>query len=218
MFLPAFHNAIERGIDRPLPGTLCFLRLAMDSLVLKKTDKGLEALRTRDPALPKRLRTAFILFDGQKSVAQVLRLLPGAPNGIALSDITDMLQSGWLVLLNPSTAPEMPARGLEVSSDTAAALAALQHSGVPDHAQRYQQAYSMVMAIVGQMGLRGFRLQLALEKASGYDDLVAMLPRLRTAIDAAQMRPIEKVLLHTGAAASSADGIVSNKNTPVLIP
>ncbi len=76
----------------------------------------------------------------------------------------------------------------------------------------------MVMAIVGQMGLRGFRLQLALEKASGYDDLVAMLPRLRTAIDAAHMRPIEKVLLHTSAAASSADSIVNNKNTPVLIP
>ena len=49
----------------------------MQTLILKKTDKGLEALRARDPVLPPRMRTAFILFDGNKSVEQVIELLPG---------------------------------------------------------------------------------------------------------------------------------------------
>ena len=47
--------------------------------------------------------------------------------------------------------------------------------------QLYQQAYPVATRITAQLGLRGFRLNLAVEAASGYDDLVALLPKIAIA-------------------------------------
>lgn len=191
----------------------------MDTLVLKKTDKGLEALRTRDPALPKRLRTAFILFDGNKNVAQVMQLLPSSP-ALELEDVYGLLQSGWLELLNPSLAPQMPAR-TEPSAATLAATAqkiaaSAQHPSIHNPSTRYQQAYTLITNSLGEMGLRGFRLQLAIEKADGYEGLVAALPRLRASLDAKKMQQIEKILLAPDA--PTTNELTNNITVPVLIP
>lgn len=196
---------------------------SMDSLVLKKTDKGLEALRSRDPALPKRLRTAFILFDGNKNVAQVMQLLPGSP-ALEREDVYSMLQAGWLELLNPSLAPQVPARTSPSAATLAAtaqkATASAQHPSIRNPAERYQQAYTLITSLLGGMGLRGFKLQLAVEKADGYEGLVALLPRLHTAFDAQKMHKIEKVLLapDSAPAATAATELGSNGSMPVLIP
>lgn len=188
----------------------------MDTLVLKKTDKGLEALRTRDPALPKRLRTAFILFDGSKNVAQVMRLLPLSP-ALELEDIYGMLQAGWLELLNPSLAPQVPARTTP-STATRAATAqkgelSAQRPHIRNPSERYQQAYTLASTLVGEKGLRGFTLQLALEKADGYDGLLALLPRLQSALEPRQMRQLQAILL-----TPDKDDDASNTTMPVLIP
>ncbi len=57
------------------------------------------------------------------------------------------------------------------------------------------QAYAMTHKLVSELGLRGFRLQLAVEKAQSYHGLVALLPRMRELIDAQKLRPLEKILL-----------------------
>ena len=194
---------------------------SIESLVLKKTDQGLEALRSRDPALPKRLRTAFILFDGNKNVAQVQQLLPGSP-AIERDDLYSMLQAGWLELLNPSMAPQVPARTTPSAATLAAtaqkATASAQRPSIRNPAERYQQAYSLLTAMVGEMGFRGFKLQLAVEKADGYEGLLALLPRLQASFDAQKMRKIEKILLEPDQQPAAAAAPDSNITTPVLIP
>ena len=40
----------------------------------------------------------------------------------------------------------------------------------------------MATQLTAGMGLRGFRLNLAIEGASGYDDLLALLPKIQAAV------------------------------------
>lgn len=197
----------------------------MDTLILKKTDKGLEALRTRDPALPKHLRTAFILFDGNKSVGQVMSLLPTtSPALLELEDIMRMVQAGWLELLKPSFAPRVPAPSAPVAATVRATPTAVSTStpaaAITNHGERYLQAYALLGVLTGEMGLRGFRLQMSVEKAADYHGLVALLPKLRTAIEPKKLRPVEKILLGPSApAAGVADsGFHSDSIPSVLIP
>ncbi|MGF6212735.1 hypothetical protein [Comamonas sp. 4034] len=210
----------------------------MQTLILKKTDKGLEALRARDPALPPRMRTAFILFDGNKSVEQVIELLPGNTGRLQLlEDIKLLIQQGLLELLRPAQAGEVggwlnhpseaPGAAHEPVAPASAAPSpslaeerqqAARHTIAPaqvsDPTDRYMKAYPVASQLVSELGLKGFRLQLALEKAQGYEGLVALLPRLREAIEAKKLRAVEKILLAPDAVSVPA----SNAPTPAIIP
>lgn len=45
--------------------------------------------------------------------------------------------------------------------------------------QRYQAAYPIATEITSSLGLRGFRLNLAVEGAQSFDDLAALAPKIR---------------------------------------
>lgn len=186
-----------------------FQQIAMHTLILKKTDKGMEALRARDPALPHRMRPAFIMFDGQKSIEQVMALSSSAGGQLqVLEDIKQLLQQGLLELLRSGDAsqptastndlidslavPTQPAPPAAAVAAPAAPLAA--PAAISDPGERYIKAYAAASQLVSGLGLKGFRLQLQLEKAQGYDGLVAVLPKLREVIDAKKLRPIEAIL------------------------
>ena len=72
----------------------------------------------------------------------------------------------------------------------------------------------MASVLVSELGLRGFRLQLMLEKAQGYQGLVALLPRMRDLIDAKKLRAVEKILL----APDEVSVPASNAPSPAIIP
>lgn len=154
----------------------------MQTTVLKKTELGTQALKTRDPVLPQRLRAAFILFDGQKTVAQVAAMMPATgPSTLNAEDVEALVQSG---LLDTADAPTVAPPSASPSPS--------------EQSQRYMRAYPMACALAADLGLRGFRLQLAVEKAQGYDGLVALLPRLREVVAPKKLRPLEKLLLEPG--------------------
>ena len=194
----------------------------MHTLILKKTAKGLSAMQARDPALPQRLRPAFILFDGNKSIAQVMELLPSNHGRLqVLEDIKLLTQHGLLELLRPpqstpswaiETSVRLSSPDNEPFMDSAyaaspapkpatydARVQASRHASAPvqvsDPESRYMQAYAMAHKLVSELGLKGFRLQLAVEKAQSYQGLVALLPRMGELIDAQKLRPLEKILL-----------------------
>lgn len=60
--------------------------------------------------------------------------------------------------------------------------------------QRYQQAYPMAVSITGALGLKGFRLNLAVEAAMGYQQLVELAPRIRDAAGDKAYAPLHKAL------------------------
>lgn len=141
-----------------------------------KTESGQLAFKARSPLLSARQRSAFIMFDGSKSLDQVAAVV-----GVDQADVEHMLAQGFLV-------PAEPARVLSAVPDDAGG------GGQVSLQERYAQAMRMATALTAGMGLRGFRLNLAIESAAGYEGLVRLLPELRKALGAKACAPLERVL------------------------
>lgn len=149
-------------------------------MIFVKTETGQQALKERHgTGLSPRQRSAFILFDGKRTVEQVLAAT--APMGITMDDVQSMLDQG---LLHASAAGGTPA---DVNSASAAAVAsdpatASGQAGARSAMERYQAAYPIAIELTAGLGLRGFRLNLAVEGTTGYDQLVQLAPKLREAV------------------------------------
>lgn len=131
-------------------------------------------IRERSPQLAPRQRSAFILFDGVKTVEQVLLATAGI--GMTLADVEHMLAQGFIA------APP---------ADTPAALAAAEQR---TPRQRYAAAYPLATRLTASLGLRGFTLNLAVEAAQGYEDLLALLPRIQDAVGQAACAELAQAL------------------------
>jgi hypothetical protein len=149
-----------------------------------KTEAGQLAFKQRSPDLSARQRSAFLMFDGQRSVAEVLKATEGL--GMSLADIEDLLAKGFLE--GPAT-PTPTAQPAAVVSDAPTAVG--EH---PVTEQQFMAAYALATQLTAGLGLRGFRLNLAVEAASGYTELVALLPKLTDALGAEAVRPLKKAL------------------------
>lgn len=105
---------------------------------------------------------------------------------MSLADIEDLLAKGFL---------EGPASSAPAVQAVAAVSDAPAGSG--DHPvteQQFMAAYALATQLTAGLGLRGFRLNLAVEAASGYTELVALLPKLTDALGAEAVRPLKKAL------------------------
>lgn len=139
-----------------------------------KTDLGQQAFKERSALLTARQRSAFIMFDGAKTAEQVLAATAGL--GTTQADLEHMLAQGFLA------APQ----GVAATGGQA--------PGERTPVQRYAAAYPIATKLTAALGLRGFTLNLAVEAASGYDDLLALLPRIRDAVGAASAAELERAL------------------------
>jgi hypothetical protein len=139
-----------------------------------KTEPGSLALIDRRAAhLTRRQRLALILLDGQRSVDEVLRQT--AALGVTREDIEKLASLGLIADTAPT--PIENARPAPPPDD-------------PERARRYRAAYPIAVGITSKLGLKGFKLNLAVESANGYDGLMALLPRLREAAGEAALQPL----------------------------
>ena len=143
-----------------------------------KTEKGQLVLKDRSVALSHRQRSAFILCDGKHSVQQVLAALSAM--GITAEDIDQMAQLGLLEAARDEVAD---AETLRVK---------ISHERVPQ--QRYQDAYPIALRLTASLGLRGFRLNLAVEGAGNYEQLREVAPKIRAAVGPEKFAPLEEAL------------------------
>ena len=72
-------------------------------MVFVKMQAGQEALKDRHGGLSSRQRSAFILFDGKRTLSEVLAAT--APMGITQDDVQTMIAQG---LLAPAGAASLP--------------------------------------------------------------------------------------------------------------
>ncbi|MDQ7975330.1 MAG: hypothetical protein REJ24_22315 [Rhodocyclaceae bacterium] len=158
-------------------------------MILVKTEMGQQVLKDRSVRLTPRQRSAFILFDGRRSVADVL----AAGMGVAQEDVEQLVDLG---LLEGSAAavPEVEgASPTAVPEPTAAAAPASAAHGRSTQ-QRYQDAYPVATRLTAGLGLRGFRLNLAVEAATTYEELAALAPKIRSAVGPEKAAPLEQAL------------------------
>ena len=178
-------------------------------MILVKTEAGQQVFKDRSVPLSPRQRTAFILFDGKRSVDEVL----AAGNGIAREEIDQMVDLGLLQPAAGSKAAAAPKAPEPATASKTAATAAPQPSGgsrPPEAAkpkpaepapaagrsrqQRYKDAYPIATQLTGALGLMGFRLNLQVEGTTSYEDLVALAPKIRAAVGAEKAAALDKAL------------------------
>lgn len=169
-------------------------------MIYAKTELGQRFFKARDPVLTPRQRSAFILFDGVRRLEEVL--LATTALGITQADVRHMLESGLLApvisaAVQPAAAP-MP-KGLEPFEEGEPAvdfsLSLLPQDSARSERQRFNDAYPVAVALTASLGLRGFRLNLAVEAAGNYQALLAVAPRIREAVGTSQYRALERALL-----------------------
>lgn len=147
-----------------------------------KTEAGQLAFKERSALLSARQRAAFILFDGIKPLEKVLLATAGL--GITRLDVEHMATHGFIedigAAAEAASSRTDPIGAVEVSSRTSQ--------------ERFSQAWPLATQLTASLGLRGFRLNLAVEAASGYDDLRALFPRIQAAVGAEKCAGLERAL------------------------
>lgn len=139
-----------------------------------KTEAGQQAFKQRSAQMSARQRAAFILFDGQRPLGEVLASTSGL--GVSQADIQDLLDKQFIQAATPLTG----LAAVSLPAQTQAPVAE-QQADTRTPAERYQAAYPVATRITASLGLRGFKLNLSVEGARGFDDLQALLPAIRKA-------------------------------------
>ena len=146
-------------------------------MIYKKTELGQIALHDRSVQLTPRQRSAFILFNGHRDDAEVLVTTSGL--GVTPDDVNHLVLLGLL-------APDTPAPETQAFDTTLPSSAVLENplnSSPTANAQaRYLKAYPIATRLTAELGLRGFRLNLAIETAANLDKLKELAPKIQDAV------------------------------------
>lgn len=159
-------------------------------MILVKTEAGHLALKDRSVPLSPRQRSAFILFDGKRSVDDVL----AAGMGIVRADIEQMVELGVLASAGGARAEAQPSTGSGTPAASAGAPVPVPAGSGRSKQQRYKDAYPIATQLTGSLGLMGFRLNLQVEGTTSYDDLVALAPKIRAAVGPEKAAALDKAL------------------------
>lgn len=165
-----------------------------------KTQLGQVAFKERSVLMSNRQRSLFLLFDGVRSVEQILLLTKALSS---TKEDVDHLESSGFIAVGVKSAegavapkapinPTSPASTVDVASSPSDGGSTL--SGTTTPQERFAQAWPMATQLTAGMGLRGFRLNLSIEGASGYDDLLALLPKIQAAVGHEKCADLERVL------------------------
>lgn len=133
--------------------------------VPNKTAAGRDEIESRARKLPASLRSILLLVDGQRSASQLREVVNGLH---APADALDQLLALGLIVdaapANPSTAPANPSTSAET-------------------ANRYSVLYALMSdAVREHLGLRGYFLQLKIERCGDAQELLALLSDLAAAV------------------------------------
>src|SRR5206468_6621804 len=121
-----------------------------------------------------RQRAALILFDGQRTLEDVLSAT--SPGGVTRADIQRLVELGLVA--------ELPA-DVQGFSDSG--------PGGLDR-DRYLQAYAIATALTGELGGKWGNLNLAVEAANNLEELEELAPRIRAAVGPLKFAKLEAVL------------------------
>ena len=150
-----------------------------------KTEAGLQVMKDRSVPLTPRQRSVFILIDGKRSMQELLTA--SAAMGVSPEDIEQLFELGLITDATPQSSPG------ERAAVAAQDEAAKEHNA-RSPMQRYQEAYPIATQLTAALGLRGFRLNLAVEAAGNYEQLLELAPRIREAVGADKFAVLDRAL------------------------
>ena len=151
----------------------------MNAVIATKTDLGLRVLKDRSVSLSPRQRAAFILIDGRRSLEEVVASTAGM--GITFTDMTQLMALGFIAEVQSSKAL--------VTTEVAPIAVSARTSQ-----ERYRDAYPVATQLTANLGLRGFRLNLAVESVGSFEQLSELAPKIEHAVGHAKFAALERAL------------------------
>ena len=154
-------------------------------MIYTKTELGQSAMHSRAIPLTPRQRSAFIMFDGKRSLEEVLKVTAGLQ--VTAEDVQHMVGLGLLAAAAVAAtaavavAPSESAR----NADGSPTLSAQEH---------YQRAYPVAIRLTAGLGLRGFRLNLAVEAAGDVTKLRELAPKIKDAVGPEKFLELHRAL------------------------
>jgi hypothetical protein len=161
--------------------------------VFDKTEKGREEIATRKYRLAPRLRTLLVLIDGKHDANDLLKKVEGL--GLGLESLKELQDQAFIAAFEESSASpfavqvssqvsSQPLQAAQVTATDAQPPASIAsappvtgptaETQVSD-ATRFQNVYQFYNETIKSMiGLRGYGLQLKVEKAGTLDELRAL--------------------------------------------
>jgi hypothetical protein len=155
------------------------------TITYDKTDKGREEIATRKYQLAPRLRTLLVMIDGKQNADDLLKKVTAL--GLGEQQLSELLEQGFIqttaqsVTPSPARTPLPAAHAAAPAASTAAAtdsispdsVLGLGHNTDQDmsDAERFKMAYNFFNeTIKSTIGLRGYALQLKVERAGSLDE------------------------------------------------
>jgi len=163
-----------------------------DDEVPNKTEAGRDEILSRALKLPNGLRSILLMVDGQRNVAQLRGVMAGlkSPDDalqqletLGLIAVPQSLAAAAAATIRDSARPA-PAPPTEANVPVFGAPAAAASSAA---ASGYSALYTLMSDTVREhLGLRGYFLQLKVERCTDVGELVALLPDFSTALSKAR--------------------------------
>ena len=159
-------------------------------MIYTKTQLGQTVFQNRSVALTPRQRSTFIMFDGKRQLSEVMTATAGM--GVTPEDVSHLVTLG---LLAPAMAAPQPVDA-PAAPEAAAVVLSVNPDGLPTLAAQahFLKAYPIATRLTAGLGLRGFRLNLAVEAAGDLDKLKALAPRIKEAVGAEKFRELQSSL------------------------
>jgi hypothetical protein len=154
---------------------------------LTKTEVGKKAISDRSITLSPRQRSALIIFNGERSLDEVLTMLVGL--GFTKADVDHMVSLGLLEEVNPPVAVALKANAPIKAVEALGGFVELNEAQ-----SRYKLAYPLATQLTASLGFRGFRLNLAVEAAGSYSQLVQLFPKIKEAAGTEKSLALENAL------------------------
>ena len=184
-------------------------------MIYIKTERGRTALQSRSSILAARHRAAFIMFDGKRSDEDVLQATSGF--GFTMVDVEQMLGLGLIEVAldqtggrSDSSLSQYPNSSVLPSQSASSPLSAAWPASMPAGSQgvtlppagtpsldaqaHFLKAWPIATRLTANLGLRGFRLNLAVESAGDLVKLKELAPRIKDAVGSEKFRELEVAL------------------------
>ena len=166
-------------------------------MIYVKTELAKNALHDKSLGLTPQQRSSFIMFDGKRTAAEVLKLTCAL--GVTADDLSHLVALGLLApkdgaadtrsrVAAPQAAPALVDETMASDSGKVPAVS------LGNDQAHYAKAYLVAVRLTSNLGLRGFRLNLSVESARDLEALKDLAPKIKEAVGVEKFKELENAL------------------------
>ncbi|MFS2106012.1 hypothetical protein [Ralstonia sp. Ralssp135] len=160
----------------------------MTTTIYQKTEKGQDEIRTRANHLDQRHRALLLMINGEKTCDDILVQLQ--PLGMTQAVFDELENAGYIRTHAPGVATVKAASATASAATAEAASPASAATSKEPAAEGYQRLYRFYTETISRyLGLRGYLLEMKVEKAGNIAELVALRDTLKTALSKTRGEP-----------------------------